>query len=87
MLNPQMAIMYGPELVQFPHNINAVELAVGRNHQCILDDASDDTIVGYNNYGQLGLGNFTSYVHPVQSYSPIWSCSVSVQARSDFTAC
>ena len=78
--------VYGPELVQFQHNINAVELAVGRNHQCILDDMSDIYCWGYNSYGQLGLGNFTSYVRtPAKVTLPSGLVPVSVQARSDFS--
>ena len=78
--------VYGPKLVQFPHNINAVELAVGRNHQCILDDMSDIYCWGYNSYGQLGLGNFTSYVRtPAKVTLPSGLVPVSVQARSDFS--
>ena len=78
--------VYGPELVEFPTTPHAVELAVGRHHQCILDDNSDIYCWGRNNNGQLGLGNYTSYVRtPTKVDLPSNLVPVSVQARSDFT--
>ena len=78
--------VYAPERVEFSNSIQAIEIAVGRNHQCILDASSDIYCWGQNNYGQLGLGNFTSYVRtPMKVEVPGGLVPVSVQTRDDFT--
>ena len=46
------------------------ELSLGTNHSAVIDSNGDLWTWGYNNHGQLGLGNWTIYNEPQQVVHP-----------------
>jgi alpha-tubulin suppressor-like RCC1 family protein len=82
-INTRIANQFNPIEYFSTLNIKIIQIATGSNHTLYLTDTGTVYAAGYNNVGQLGLGNTTNYNVPLKITALNGIFITNINARSD----